>query len=109
MAGKARAATGDALQRPRLAFSLDVDADDRAVRGPVLGSNRGEVSLNAFPGSMLIHIGVGVVRHAGGFHAIVALRVLVGGAHQRHRPMDRDEFVAGVPVNDNFGIEQRLR
>ena len=64
------------------------------------------MGLEAFPGTMLKQIRISVVRHAGCFHAIVAFRVPVGGAHQCHRAMDRDKLVAGVPINDHLGIEQ---
>src|SRR3982074_2075150 len=95
----------DLSRKSFLTFTLDKNADDRIVGGLVFGSNRCELGLDALPRATLEQIGIGVHCHAGHFLSVAAARVLVGGAHQRNVADNRDEFVADIPVNDDFGIE----
>jgi hypothetical protein len=89
-----------------LTLAFDIDADDGVVGGLVLGRNRRELGLDAFPRAVLEQIGIGVHRHARHLLSVAAAGVLVGGANQRNIADDGDEFVADIPVNDNLGIER---
>jgi hypothetical protein len=95
----------DLSRKSLLTLAFNVSTDDRIVGGLVFGSNRRELSLDALPRAVLEQIGIGVHGHAGHFLSVAAARVLVGGTHQRNVADDGDEFVADIPVNDDFGIE----
>jgi hypothetical protein len=73
----------------------------------MLGRDRCDLGLNAFPRAVLEQIGVGVRRHAGYLLSIAAARGFVGGAHQRNVADDGNEFIADVPVHDDIGVEGR--
>src|SRR6267142_5867941 len=66
-------------RRALLKLSLDIDADDRVIGGIMLGRDRRDLGLNAFPRAILEQVGVGIGGHAGYFISIAAARAFVGG------------------------------